>query len=255
MNDKIKIKVVMYNLKCDNEEGFARRFALAQTRIKKEKPDIIGFQEALPHMQRMIEKTLDDYTVVGYGRDADFGGESNCVAFRSDTYRLFGLNQCWLSPTPFIPATRFEGQSSCPRILTTVMLKHCDRVFPFRFYNTHLDHVGENARVAGMSQILNIIKSDNDNWRLGIILTGDMNAEPASQTIKNALSFDSYPLTDTTAALKTTFHNFGKLNRSCKIDYIFTDRGTEHYEPYIWDDYSDGIYISDHFPVAVDILI
>jgi hypothetical protein len=35
MYDKIKIKAVTYNLKCDTEEGFARRFPLAQSRIQK----------------------------------------------------------------------------------------------------------------------------------------------------------------------------------------------------------------------------
>lgn len=255
MNNKVKIKVVTYNLKCDTEEGFARRLLLALKRIGDEKPDIIGFQEARPHMQRMLEEALlDEYRVVGFGREADFGGESNCVAFRRDTYRLFGLNQFWLSPTPFIPATRYEEQSSCPRICTTVMLKHRNHTLPFRFYNTHLDHVGEKARVLGMSQILERVKYDNDMWHLGIILTGDMNAEPSSQAIQNALAFDAYPLEDTTVSLKKTFHDFGKLTRDCKIDYIFTDRGTEHSEPYIWDDFTDGLYISDHYPVAVDII-
>ncbi|MHB1152905.1 MAG: endonuclease/exonuclease/phosphatase family protein [Eubacteriales bacterium] len=255
MDMKPKIRVVTYNLKCDSETGFKHRLPLALKRIESEKPDIIGFQEALPHMQRILEESLNDYYFVGFGRDSDFGGESNCVAYRRDTYHLFGFNQCWLSPTPYVPGTRFEEQSSCPRFCTTVILKHREHILPFRIYNTHLDHVGEKARILGMTQILEKIKSDNDIWRLGIILTGDMNAEPFSQTITNILSFEAYPLKDTTDSIKNTFHDFGKLSRECKIDYIFTDRSTEHSSPYIWDDYKDGVYISDHYPVSVDIIL
>lgn len=252
---KLKIKTVTFNLKCDSESGFNRRFASALKRIGTEHPDIIGFQEALPHMQKRIEEQLKEYCVVGFGRESDFGGESNCVAYLKDRYRLFGLDQFWLSPTPYMPGTRFAEQSSCPRICISVILKHCDRFLPFRVYNTHLDHISENARMQGISQILERIKTDNEKWPLNTILTGDMNAEPDTQVISQILSFSAFPLKDTTAAIKNTFHDFGKLTRDCKIDYIFTDECSENSSPYIWDDYTDGLFLSDHYPVAVDIYL
>ena len=256
MQDKIKIKVVTYNLKCDSREGFALRLPIAMTRINTEKPDIIGFQEALPVMYSMLKEALsDNYCFVGFGRDADFGGESNCIAFKRGIFELFGFHQFWLSPTPYIPGSRYEEQSGCPRICVMAMLRHRDRIAPFRFYNTHLDHVGEGARVLGMSQVLRGIKADNDEWRQSIILTGDMNAAPDSRAISDALAFGDYPLTDTTASLTHTFHDFGKLSGGCKIDYIFTDKGNTHSAPYIWDDRADGRFISDHYPVAVDIVL
>lgn len=253
--DKVKIKVVTYNLLCDSAEGFAPRLALAKKRIDAERPDIIGFQEARPAMQKMLEYVLTDYQIVGFGREKDFGGESNCIAFRRDTFTLYGLHQCWLSPTPFVPGTRFEEQSSCPRVCVTTMLKHKDRDLPFRFYNTHLDHIGEHARVLGMSQILARIKADNDDWTLPFVLTGDMNAEPDSQAISDALAFKPYPIIDTTAVLTHSFHNHGKIADGCKIDYIFTSAGIEHCQPYIWDDCENGKFISDHYPVVCDLTI
>ncbi len=252
---KLKIKAVTFNLKCDSESGFNRRFASALKRIETEHPDIIGFQEALPHMQKKIEEQLEEYCVVGFGREADFGGESNCVAYLKDRYRLFGLDQFWLSPAPYMPGTRFAEQSSCPRICISVILKHRDRILPFRVYNTHLDHVSEKARIQGISQILERIKTDHEKWPLNLILTGDMNAEPDSQVISQILSFNAFPLKDTTAAIKSTFHDFGKSTRNCKIDYIFTDECCENSSPYIWDDYTDGLFLSDHYPVAVDIYL
>lgn len=255
MSDKINIKTVTYNLKCDSAEGFSKRFAIAEERIKNEKPDIIGFQEALPHMQKIITEKLCGYTVIGYGRDSDFGGESNCVAFRSDLYTLFGFHQFWLSPTPYIPATRFEDQSSCPRVCVSLMLKHQKKADPFRFYNTHLDHVGENARVLGMNQVLKKINSDNNDWKLDFILTGDMNALPDSEAIKNALSNKEFKLHDVTSSLSHTFHNFGKIKNGCKIDYIFVSEGIEHAEPYLWDDCINSMTISDHYPVAADLIL
>ena len=253
--DKVQMKIVTFNLLCDNEEGFAPRLAIAKRRFDAEKPDIIGFQEARPIQQRMLTEALPEYQIIGFGREKDFGGESNCVAVRKDTFTLFGFHQCWLSPTPFVPGTRFEEQSTCPRVVVTTLLKHKDRELPFRFYNTHLDHIGEQARVLGMGQIIARMKADNADWELPMLLTGDMNDTPASPAIRCALEADPYPLEDLSAAADYTFHGNGTVKAPYKIDYIFGSAGTEHSPAYIWDDCVDGKTISDHYPVACDVIL
>lgn len=257
MNEQIKIKVVTYNLQCDSPEGFAPRLEIAMKRFHEEKPDIIGFQEARPGQQKMLVDALPEYQIVGFGRDRNFGGESNCVAFRRDTFTLFGFHQCWLSPTPFVPGTRFPHQSDCPRIVCTVMLKHKYLDLPFRYYNTHLDHIDNEARVLGMNQVLDRIKADNADWNLPFILTGDMNAQPEEEPIKNALAFADYPMVDATAALDDigTFHGYFRLKKNIKIDYIFASEAFTGGQPYLWDDCVNGQSISDHYPVACDLTI
>lgn len=252
--EKVKIKVCTYNLQVGLAEGFKKRFALSLHRFYDDAPDIIGFQEALKEQQDIIEKWLPEYQVVGFGRGAKFDSESNCVAFRRDKFELYGFHQCWLSPTPYIPGTRFEEQSSCPRVVVDLLLKHKDRDLPFRYFNTHLDHIGEQARVLGMGQILKRIKFDNDLWNLPVILTGDMNALPDSEAIKSAVNFADYPLEDAAAALPYTFRREENGGQP-KIDYIFVSKGTEHSEPYLWEDLKEGVEPSDHYPVVCDIVI
>ena len=253
--EKVKLKIVTFNVSCDTNERFAPRLELAKRHFAEEKPDIIGFQEPRPGQQQMIAEALPDYTVIGYGREKHFDGESNCVAFKTADFTLLGFHQCWLSPTPFVPGTRFEEQSSCPRVVVTLMLKHKDRDMPFRFYNTHLDHVSDLARVLGMGQILKRMEADNADWELPMILTGDMNAEPYSEAIRAAKNAPKYPLEDMTAELERTFHNYGTDKGNTKIDYIFANKGTEHGIPYCWNDTENGLYISDHYPVACDVII
>ena len=252
--EKVKIKVVTYNLQTGAaNERFLRRFSLSMHRFIDEKPDIIGFQEVMPDQQELLIKWLPDYEIIGFGRDKNFGGESNCVAFRKDTFTLYGFHQCWLSPTPYVPGTRFEEQSSCPRVVVDLLLKHKDRDLPFRYLNTHLDHVGEGARVLGMGQILDRINKDNDEWNLPTILTGDMNAKPTAPAIINAINNEKYPLNDTTANLDYTY-NF--RNVKMKIDYIFATKDIEYGESYKWDDrIGDDMMPTDHYPVACDLIV
>lgn len=250
--ESVKLKVVTYNVLCSTDEAFSPRWELGRRRILAEQPDVIGFQETRPNQQKMIADSLPDYAVLGFGRDPDFGGESNCIAFRKEVFTLFGFHQCWLSPTPFVPGTRFPEQSPCPRVCVTVMLKHRALPLPIRFYNTHLDHVSEQARVLGMSQVLRRIQADNDDWALPYVLTGDMNARPDSQPIRDALAFSAYPMKDVSANLTDSFHSFGRVTGE-KIDYIFTNTATDASPAVLWDDCENGVYISDHYPVAAEL--
>ena len=122
----MKFSVVTFNLRCeavvDGPNYFFNRAPYIAAKIRKENPDIICFQECTPRMQEWLRNTLFDYEVVGMGRNLKLDGESNPVAFRKDKFDLFGFDQFWLSPTPFVPGTRYEHQSRCPRICMTVCL-------------------------------------------------------------------------------------------------------------------------------------
>ena len=61
--------------------------------------------------------------------------------------------------------------------------------------------------------------------------------------------------TDTTDNLTTTFHAFGTAKEPFKIDYIFvsSELKDKFATAYAWEDMKNGIYLSDHYPVAVEI--
>ena len=251
----VNFKIATYNLRCNTKHDqinmFDIRKGLVLDKIMKESPDIIGFQEMLPQMHEFLKRHLTGYTIVGRSRGADYNDEHVDIAFKNDTIELFGLDFFWLSPTPYVPGSRYLVQSPCPRITTSGMFKHKDIATPFRVYNTHLDHVGEPARVLGMTQILDKIARDNKKIELPVFLTGDMNAVPDSETIRMAANY----LVDITTSIPESFHGFNE-KYSGKIDYIFTDTETAKVPHTVksWHECTFGVYLSDHDPISAEFI-
>lgn len=254
----MKIWIVTFNLRCDfagdGEQRFTCRADFIKRKLLSEKPDVIGFQEATPSMRRWLIDNLVGYTVVGYGRGAAFDDESNCIAYRTDKFELFGFHQFWLSPTPYVPGSRYEIQSPCPRICTVAMLCPIGTATPFRVYNTHLDHVSDEARVLGLRAILDRITKDNTEFRCPYFLTGDFNVLPQDHTIGTALAYRNFPMRDITASLPGSFHNYGRMEQNSKIDYIFTD-ASDAEEVCLWDDRDGKLYLSDHYPISATVTL
>ena len=81
------------------------------------------------------------------------------------------------------------------------------------------------------------------------VLTGDFNAVPDSDSIKQILSTgESLGTVDLTADIPDSFHGFGRENFTpVKIDYIFSNLPSDPAESYkVSDDDSCGHYYSDH---------
>ena len=253
MSNPTQLKIMSFNLRVDNTgdgiNSFTNRFHRVVEVLEQEKPDIVGFQEVTDSMRARLRDHLPGYTVQGCGRDRHYHGESMLIAYRTDAVELISLENIWLSPTPSVSGSTFGGdQSGCPRMFTSVKIKHNNVATPFYFINTHLDHVGKDARYLGAMQLVQYISSHREYF----ILTGDFNATPEAREIgliTQALA--PRGAVDCTAGLGGTFHNFGRLlpDRTVKIDYIFTDgRCTNSYV--VEDTPVDGQYYSDHNAVC-----
>ena len=245
------LKIFTFNVRVAVDKG-ANDFELRKHRIAElintEKPDVVGFQEATDMMRREIAALLDGYYVVGCGREKNYGGESAAVAFRTDKFELIKLDNFWLSTTPNIPGSRYgEDQSNCPRITTALMLVEKSGGKPFWFINTHLDHVGNTARLLGATQLMQFISEKN----APCILVGDFNAGPSAKPIMALSANEHLGLVDCTANIEGTFHNYGRMEKMAKIDYIFTNMPCDITKSFAYsDDAPDGTYYSDHLPVC-----
>ena len=181
------IKLVTFNIRCDYDQDGANSFRFRKPVILKklaeEKPDVICFQEVLPHVAAWLKENLTEYTVVGCGRSETLEDEQMTVAFRTDRLNLINMETFWLSPTPYVPASRYEEQSICPRVCTEVVLEDLQEKKVFRLCDIHLDHLGVQARTLGLSQILK--KMDDAVLFAGapVILAGDFNAEPDGEEV------------------------------------------------------------------------
>lgn len=245
----MKIKVMTFNLRVRTPIDGANFFDLRKNKILelilKEKPDVIGFQEASDFMHEWLKNSLVDYYVLGHGRGKDYHGEGTPVAFRKSMFDLHSFREKWLSFTPDSPASVFEGldQSGCPRVYVCAELVHKDSKHPFAFYNVHTDHRGEQARIAECVLLAKELAAS----RFGFVVTGDFNALPSSTEISMLLADNRLGIVDATKKIKGSFHGFKGDVGSNKIDYIFTNLPTDPAKSYaVADDDSCGHYYSDH---------
>ena len=255
-----KIKIMSFNMRTqasgDGENQFLNRREFIAERLKELKPDVIGCQEMQPIMYDWLNETLKEYCVVGAGRGEALDNEAVCVAYRRDKFYLCSTDTFWLSPEPYKPGSRYTGdQSSCPRICTMVTLKPRDGA-PFRLYNIHTDHVGKYARVLEVNQLLARIVEDDKKLKTPVFVTGDFNDTPDSLCIKTMLEYDGGRFTDLCSDSGQTFHAFGKyITEEGKIDYLFAENGTKCIQTEVIRDRRGNLYLSDHYPIMVEVEI
>ena len=252
-NEKMKLKVMTFNLRYRTEKDGINCFDNREPRvlevIKNEAPALIGFQEATDYQRDFLRRELsEEYVVLGCGRKANYRGEAPCLAYRRDMFELVKYDTFWLSDTPSVAGSRYESldQSACARTTVYAVLSPNDYDGCIAFFNTHLDHIGEKARIAGMKQTAEVIKQVGGKF----VLTGDMNDVPDSECIAVAKAIEG--AVDATKRIKRTFHNFGRKKEDFKIDYIITNgRAIDAYA--VEDIPVEGVYISDHYPVCAHI--
>lgn len=260
-----KIKIVSFNIRClyygDGVNSFIHRAGMILDKIKKEKPDIICFQEVTDGIRVFLTDHLNDYVVVGHGRDADCKGEGISIAYRRETVELFSLDHFWLSATPDVPGSVCEIPDCMPRICACAELYIKKAAESVRIYGVHLDYCSEEAQLLEIKRIIARITADNERQAHRTFVLGDFNAEPDSKCIRYCYENDILPMVDAVEGSGYTFHNFGLTpeadGTNIKIDYIFTDPETvkKVTASGIWDDCVNGIYLSDHYPLFCEIEI
>lgn len=253
------MKIVTFNIRCDyGQDGpnnFCFRQPLILRRLAAEKPDVIGFQEVLPHVQRWLREALPGYTVVGCGRGADYQGEAMTLAVRNETAELLDWRTFWLSPHPDVPGSRYQDQSECPRTCADAILYLRAEGRALRVYNTHLDHLSTSARAKGLHRILERMQADRRRLALPAVLMGDFNAEPGAPELA-ALQKDGCALRDAAAAVPLTFHGYGLgCEPQQKIDYLFTSPELRVLACRAWTDEENGVYLSDHYPLCAELAL
>lgn len=246
------MKLVTFNIRCDygqdGENCFEFRKPLILDTIAREDPDILCFQEVLPHVAVWLRENLKGYTTIGCGRGPKLDDEQMTIAFRTSRYNLIQMDTFWMSETPFVPASRYEEQSECPRVCTMALFEEMDTGKVFRVLDTHLDHWGVGARKLGLEQVLRYLDEVKLFPDVPVILCGDFNAMPDSEELK---VFDRFPgYVEATLGIGITFHGYMRAQHPGHIDYIYL-RGAvdcDHVEK--WTRCENGVYLSDHYPVC-----
>jgi len=109
------MKLVTFNIRCDYGQDEANNFCYRKPfileKIQNEDPDIICFQEVLPHVAIWLKDNLTDYYIIGCGRDENLEDEQTSIAYKKSNYNLLEMDVFWLSETPKLPGSRYKNQS------------------------------------------------------------------------------------------------------------------------------------------------
>lgn len=250
-----EIRTMSYNVRCLTpldlgEKNWYYRASLITECIETAEPTIIGFQEVTKWQYDYLVDTLVDFDSIITYRDEAVNSEGCPIFYRTDLYTLIDKGSFWLSETPEVMSK--DWGAACYRICSYVILKDNASENEFVIFNTHLDHVSDEARINGIQVVLDKIQEFDSR---PAILMGDLNAEEYTATYKSATdSFLDAKYATANTMTSCTFQAWGEeLDRDC-IDYIMISPGAFDVEFYevITDTY-DGSYSSDHFPLLTSL--
>lgn len=253
------MKIVTFNLRSnlqkDEKNNFRHRIGMIYEKIKEELPEVMAFQEVGVMHLDMLTKLLPEYTFVGNSRKPGIPGEGLFTAFRKDAFEMFSMEIFWLGPDPYDPRTRFEGQSVHPRMCVRTLLRHTESGKLFRIFNVHTDHASPEVAVKGFECVLEQALQCSKQMPAGTVILGDLNAEPHEGIPDAAKAFTAMPVHEATENISVTFHNYGRRQPPAKIDYIFISEDLKDSvsSVTVWDDAQYGIYLSDHYPVEMEL--
>ncbi len=235
----------------DGENAWQYRREAVAAMILEEMPDAVGMQEVLPDQMAYLDSALgSQYRRIGVGRDdGDTVGESMCIYYKYNRLQLIGWHTYWLSETP--DSVSYGWDAACRRTVTVGTFEDAHTGKSFTYMNTHLDHVGREARKNSVKQLCALA----DGCEGPVVIGGDMNSG-IDDSIFLPLKYrkllsarDIASVTDTAY----TFNGFGKSSLS-RIDHFFV-RGWEVEEFRTLNGDYGVPYVSDHYPIVVKLRV
>lgn len=254
------IKLMTYNIRLDvavdGENDWTHRKDFFASQIQFYEPDIFGIQEAKPNQVIDISSLLTQYDNVGIGREGVGKGESSSIFYKRERFRIKESNTFWLSETPNEISKGWDAAYN--RVCTYALFVDKKTKDAFWVFNTHLDHIGEEARTKGIELILSKIESLNSK-KYPVLFMGDFNSEPTTARIialKKVMDDSRAISEEKPFGPSGTFNNFKHDEAVTKlIDYIFISKKTNYkvIKYAVLSDSKDLKYPSDHLPVFVEI--
>lgn len=256
------IHVMTFNLRGsfipDGVNSWPNRAPLAVGLLRRESPDLIGFQEAQQGNLDVLTSSLPEYRMVEgppyNNRDPFAHNAVYWVPRRMEKVESGGF---WLSRTPDCHSGDWD--TDCIRSAVWNRFRLLPEGTEFIHLNTHLDHISAPARREGTMLILEKLRPFILEG-LPLLLTGDFNANPGSDPHRLFLEGGFEDLFDHAGGVEEdeafTFHGFtgGRIPGEERIDWILArpGRGLEwrvrHHR--VLTEADPPVYPSDHYPVS-----
>jgi len=259
----VPLRVCTFNIRYENKEDGQNNWELRYQKVaeflNKRKADVYGLQEVTHSQLTDLKSLVSDYDAIGVARDdGKEKGEYNPIFFNRNRFNLLRSGTFWLSDTPTEPSRGWDAV--CRRIATWAILQDKTTLKSIVVLNTHLDHIGVQARASSAALIKERLgRMVND---LPVIVTGDFNCDEKAPVYTKMLT-GIFPLRDVwkEAQVKKgpeyTYHGFGKIKPedASKIDFIFVSSQLKVKKSLVIDvSLGDGFYISDHNAHLADLV-
>lgn len=223
--------------------------------VEEYSPSIMGIQEGLFDQVSYIDFFLPDYRYIGVGRDdGEQKGEYTAIFFKQDEFELLSTDTYWLSETPEKVSVGWDA--SMERIVTYGAFRKISSDEVYHVFNCHFDHLGHIARKRSAELILKLIE-EKGLLAEKLVVMGDLNAESNEEPIsvfRSELQDAFQSSKSVTAQQAGTFNGFDpSLMATKRIDYIFYKNLSVKSYRVITDHRKNGLCISDHFPVMIEI--
>jgi endonuclease/exonuclease/phosphatase family metal-dependent hydrolase len=250
--------------------SWEKRKDLVVETIRKMNPDVFGVQEALALQMDYLAGRLPGYETFGVGRDdGESKGEYSAIFVRKERLER-DLKECgtfWLSNTPEKAGSKGWGNQVI-RICTWARLVDKKTGQGFYFFNTHWDHRNQPSREKA-GRLIAARADGRAKKDEAVVVTGDFNATETNpgvayligQKVKLAggegLEKWKTPLRSTFLELhpevvnRRSFNGWiGNKEGPHMIDHVLVSKGWKTKKAWIEYHHKDGIWPSDHFPVA-----
>ena len=154
--------------------------------ILEQDPDVFGVQEASTAWASYLPQLLEEYEMIGFGRDStgvncenatatNNAGEGCYIFYRKSMFTVAEAKTYWLSTTPTQKSQFSVEDDSYYRIFTYAkLIRKTDRK-PMVFCNTHLE-LNAAARALEVELILDYM-ADYVAADIPVIITGDFNLQ------------------------------------------------------------------------------
>lgn len=254
------LNIMTYNIQNRNADvEWKTRQELMAAYVTKYQPDVAGLQEVTMSDHEWIKYLPDafgkKYAYVGESRSQNpsEGLEACLIFYRKDKFKLLKSGTFWLNKDEEKGALGWDA--AYPRVCTYALLKLKSSGKKILVMNTHLDHIGSEARIKGFDQIMAKAK-EISSFEYPVFILGDLNAYEghSNGNYDHYMSYDE--IEDTRHLAKETQEGNTLISskHNMPIDFIFASNTDEmdllRYK--IMDEYDihkdyPFIDMSDHF--------
>ena len=252
-NYETEITICSFNIRGSNMDTGVNAWSNRKKMVIRE---FGNYQYDIVCMQEPLTDQIQDFLSIGIYEWLGVSGQGTPdsdvftpIFYNKKKLNVLDYGTFWLSETPDVVSRGWDGKF--PRICTWAKFRDIENCRSFYVFNTHLDHVGEVAKLEGARLICRKIKEMIAEE--AVFITGDMNSTPETPPIHTFLSefSNSREIATEKSGPAGTAHSYGKLYPPSQIDYIFVNEYISVTKAITITKNSDPVYMSDHYPIVI----